>query len=71
MLYICCYKYVKITIMENVNLKRGDKVRVFDYGNEIFDEVVSIILNDVISGEIVYKRDNGEKILFSGQGYFE
>lgn len=57
--------------MENVNLKRGNKVRVFDYGNEIFGEVVTIILNDVISGEIVYKRDNGEKILFSGQGYFE
>ena len=57
--------------MENVNLKRGDKVRVFDYGNEIFDEIVSIILNDTISGDIVYKRDNGEKILFSGQGYFE
>jgi hypothetical protein len=57
--------------MENVNLKRDDKVRVFDYGNEIFDELVTIILNDIISGEIFYKRDNGEKILFSGQGYFE
>ena len=57
--------------MENVNLKRDDKVRVFDYGNEIFDELVTIILNDNISGKIVYKRDNGEKILFSGQGYFE
>jgi len=45
--------------MENINLKRGDMVRVFDYGNEIFDEIVIIILND------------GEKILFSGQGYFE
>jgi hypothetical protein len=63
--------YVKITIMENFNLKRGDMVRVFDYGNEIFDEIVTIILNDVISGEIVYKRNDGEKILFSGQGYFE
>jgi len=69
--HICCYKYVKITIMENINLKRGDMVRVFDYGNEIFDEIVTIILNDVISGEIVYKRNDGEKILFSGQGYFE
>ena len=71
MFYICCYEYVKITNMENLNLKRGDKVRVFDYGNEIFDEIVLIILNDVISGEIVYNRDNGDKILFSGQGYFE
>jgi hypothetical protein len=57
--------------MENVNLKKDDKVRVFDYGNEIFDELVTIILNDIISGKIVYKRDDGEKILFSGQGYFE
>jgi hypothetical protein len=57
--------------MENVNLKKDDKVRVFDYGNEIFDELVTIILNDIISGEIFYKRDNGEKVLFSGQGYFE
>jgi hypothetical protein len=63
--------YVKITIMENINLKKGDMVRVFDYGNEIFDEIVTIILNDVISGEIVYKRNDGEKILFSRQGYFE
>ncbi len=57
--------------MENINLKKGDMVRVFDYGNEIFDEIVTIILNDVISGEIVYKRNDGEKILFSRQGYFE
>jgi hypothetical protein len=57
--------------MENINLKKGDMVRVFDYGNEIFDEIVTIILNDVISGKIVYKRNGGEKILFSGQGYFE
>jgi hypothetical protein len=56
--------------MENINLKKGDKVKVFDYGNEIF-EMVTIILNDIISGEIVYKRDNGEKFSFSGQGYFE
>ena len=57
--------------MENIDLKIGDKVRVFDYGNEIFGEIVLIISNDVISDTIVYKRDNGEKIWFSGQGYFE
>ena len=52
--------------MENIDLKIGDKVRVFDYGNEIFGEIVLIISNDVISDTIVYKRDNGEKIWFSG-----
>jgi hypothetical protein len=57
--------------MENFNLKRGDKVRVFDFGNEIFDEIVTIILNDPISGEIIYKLDNGEEIWFSGSGYFD
>lgn len=57
--------------MENSNLKTGDKVKVFDYGNEILDEKVEIILNDIISGYIVYERDNGEQFLFSGQGYFE
>lgn len=57
--------------MENIDLKVGDKVRVFDYGNEIFGEIVLIISNDVISDTIVYKRDNGEKIWFSGQGYFD
>jgi hypothetical protein len=62
---------VKITIMENINLKVGDKVRVFDYGNEIFGEMVLIVSNDVISDTIIYKRDNGEKNWFSGQGYFE
>ncbi len=57
--------------METINLKKGDKVRVFDYGNEIFDEVVIIISNDIISNYIVYERDNGEKFYFSNQGYFE
>ena len=57
--------------MENINLKVGDKVRVFDYGSGIFDEIVLIISNNVILNTIIYERDNGEKIQFSGQGYFE
>jgi hypothetical protein len=57
--------------METIKLKKGDKVRVFDYGNEIFDEVVIIISNDIISNDILYKIDNGETFYFSHQGYFE
>jgi hypothetical protein len=57
--------------METSNVKKGDNLRVFDYGNDIFNEIVLIILNDVITDTIVYKRNNGEEICFSGQGYFE
>lgn len=57
--------------MKNINLKKGDLVKVFDYGNDILDEVVLIISNDTVSNEIIYKTNNGERISFSGQGYFE
>jgi hypothetical protein len=57
--------------MEINDIKKGDKVIVFDYGNEIFDELVLIILNNVIDNIIIYQRTNGEKIEFSGQGYFD
>lgn len=56
--------------MESLNLKIGDIVKVFDYGNDIFDEIVTIIENNIIDNFIIYKRSNGEKIEFSGQGYF-
>ena len=56
--------------MKNFSFKEGDKVKVFDYANEIFDEFVLIMKYDIISNDIVYKRKNGEEILFSGQGYF-
>jgi hypothetical protein len=52
-------------------MRKGDKAKVFDYGNEIFDEIVTIFINDTISDIIIYERNNGEKIYFSGSGYFE
>lgn len=57
--------------MKNINLKKGDLARVFDYGNDIFDKVVLIISNDTLSNEIIYKTNTEEEIVFSGQGYFE
>jgi hypothetical protein len=57
--------------MEQYFFKKGDKVKVFDYGNEIFDEIVTIIVNDSYTNEIIYERQNGECVVFSNQGYFE
>lgn len=54
----------------NFQVKLGHHYTVFDYGNDVFGEDVLITENDIYSGTIVYKRDNGEYIHFSGQGYF-
>jgi hypothetical protein len=57
--------------VDNNNLKPGDSVKVFDYGNEIYDELVKITSNDTINDIIIYERLDGELIHFSGQGYFQ
>jgi hypothetical protein len=55
---------------DDIQIKLGSHYTVFDYGNDIFGEDVLFIEYDVYSGNIVYKRDNGEYIHFSGQGFF-
>ncbi len=57
--------------MDIYDIKVGQKIKVFDYGNDILDEIVLITMKDTISEDIVYQRASGEKIWFSGQGYFE
>jgi hypothetical protein len=70
---LCFPQYFLIIKLDNMKyiLNPGDKVKVFDYINVIYDEIVTIIIVDIITNEIVYQRQNGEKLLFSGQGYFE
>ena len=57
--------------MKKEELKIGKKYRVFDYGNEIIDEIVFILENDIYSGDVIYEIDNRNKFYFTGQGYFE
>lgn len=52
-------------------LKIKDKVKVYDYTADVLDEIVTIVMIDIISNDIVYERSNGEQIYFLGQGYFE
>jgi hypothetical protein len=56
--------------MDNT-LNKGDMAKVFDYGNEIFDEIVTIISHDTYSDVITYMRNDNSEVVFSGYGYFE
>jgi len=52
-------------------INTGDKIKIFDYGNEIYDEIVKIIWIDTIDKTFGFERKDGEKVYFSGQDYFE
>ena len=45
-------------------------LRVFDYGNDIINEIVTVTMVDPIDNEVIYETDDGEEWVFSGMGYF-
>ena len=45
-------------------------LRVFDYGNGIINEIVTVTMVDPIDNEVIYETDDGEEWMFSGVGYF-
>lgn len=45
-------------------------LRVFDYGNDILNEIVTVTMVDPIDNEVIYETDDGEEWVFSGMGYF-
>ena len=53
------------------NKPKPHTLRVFDYGNDIMDEIVTVTMVDPIDGEIRYETDDGEEWVFSGMGYFD
>lgn len=54
----------------NSSMKPGQQYRVFDYGNDIINEIVTVTMVDPIDDEVIYETDDGEKWVFSGIGYF-
>lgn len=47
------------------------KVKMFDYGNDILGEVVTVIEKDDLEDLLIYKTSKGEDYSFSGQGFYE
>jgi hypothetical protein len=55
--------------MDIHSLKVGKKYRIFDYYNEIFDEIVKITSISIIDNSITFEL-NGELWEFSNSGFF-